>query len=105
MFVHCRSYLLCLLLCAALSAGATPSAAAVERTRTVEAHSPLQLALHGPGIKQRQASSAAEAAKIAKRRYGGKILKVTAVRSENGVRYLVKILLDNGRVKTVVISG
>lgn len=59
----------------------------------------------GFAVKQQGASSAAEAARIAKQRYGGKILKVEAVRSGDGVRYRVKILLDNGRVKTVIIAG
>lgn len=56
-------------------------------------------------VKQQRASNAAEAARIAKQRYGGKILKVDAVRTGDGVLYRVKILLDNGRVKTVTIAG
>lgn len=62
-----------------------------------------QLASLGIHLRQSKASSAAEAAAIAKRRYGGKILKVEAITTGEGVRYRVKILLDDGRVKTVII--
>ncbi|MCW8195310.1 hypothetical protein F6455_10980 [Proteobacteria bacterium 005FR1] len=71
----------------------------------------LQVVAGGPklapafAVKQQRASSAAEAARIAKQRYGGKILKVDAVRTGDGVLYRVKILMDNGRVKTVTIAG
>jgi hypothetical protein len=71
---------------------------------TPTASSP-RLAMQGFSAKQQRASSAAEAARIAKQRYGGKILKVDAIRTEDGVKYRVKILLDNGRVKTVIIGG
>src|SRR5690606_28473197 len=52
-------------------------------------------------VRQSKASSAAEAAAIAKQRYGGKVLKVEAINSADGVRYRVKLLLNDGRVKTV----
>jgi len=55
--------------------------------------------------KQAQASSAAEAAQIAKQRHGGKVLSVDTKKTSNGVVYRVKLLLDNGRVKTVTVSG
>ncbi len=55
--------------------------------------------------KQTKASSAAEAAQIAKQRHGGKVLSVDTVKTANGVNYRVKLLLDNGRVKTVTING
>lgn len=56
-------------------------------------------------VYQSKASSAAEAARIAKQRYGGKILSVSEQKTDSGKRYRVKLLLDNGRVKTVVIQG
>lgn len=61
--------------------------------------------LTGPHAKQARAASAAEAARIAKRRHGGKILKVVTVRDAQGVRYRIKILKDDGRVITVIIRG
>lgn len=61
--------------------------------------------LAGTKAKQARPANAAEAARIAKRRHGGKILKVVTVRTEEGVRYRIKILKDNGRVITVVIRG
>ncbi|MGI1679138.1 MAG: hypothetical protein K6L75_10425 [Cellvibrionaceae bacterium] len=55
--------------------------------------------------KQGKASSAAEAAQIAKQRHGGKVLSVSKKKSGDGIIYRVKLLLENGRVKTVTISG
>lgn len=81
---------------------ATP---AISWAQAVEVQAHQQLALLGPRAKQQQASSAAEAAKIAKRRYGGKILKVDTVKTGDGIRYRVKLLQESGRVKTVVIKG
>ncbi|UTA46490.1 hypothetical protein L1F30_09915 [Simiduia sp. 21SJ11W-1] len=49
------------------------------------------------------ASSSAEAARIAQARYGGKVLKVK--REQDGRRYKVRLLLDDGRVKDVVVKG
>lgn len=62
-----------------------------------------QLAAQGIQRRQSKASSAAEAAAIAKQRYGGKVLKVEAINTGDGVRYRVKLLLNDGRVKTVII--
>ncbi|MEX1032258.1 MAG: PepSY domain-containing protein [Cellvibrionaceae bacterium] len=73
--------------------------------QAVQWQSYQQVALTGVQLKQNKASSAAEAARIAQRRYGGKILKVETERTDDGVRYRVKILQDDGRVRTVVISG
>lgn len=49
------------------------------------------------------ANSSAEAARIAQSRYGGKVLKVK--REKDGRRYKVRLLLDDGRVKEVVVKG
>ncbi|WP_096085422.1 hypothetical protein [Agaribacterium haliotis] len=50
--------------------------------------------------------SKAEAAAEAKAKYGGKVLNVKATGSSNGKNhYQVKLLLKNGKVKTVTISG
>ena len=47
-----------------------------------------------------------EAASRAQAQYGGKVLSVKKVGSSNGQsHYQVKLLLDDGRVKTVTISG
>lgn len=63
--------------------------------------------LFSPNIlsKQSKASSAAEAANIARRQHGGKVLSVDTKKSGKNVVYRVKILLDSGRVKTVTIPG
>ncbi len=55
--------------------------------------------------KQSKASNAAEAAKIAKQSHGGKVLSVNTRKTKKGIVYRVKLLLDNGRVKTVTING
>lgn len=50
--------------------------------------------------------SKGDAAKQAKSQYGGKVLSVEKVPSKNGKSaYRVKLLLDKGRIKTVVIRG
>lgn len=56
-------------------------------------------------LKQGRASSESEAARIAQQRYGGKVLSVQSRRTDNGVVYRVKLLLEDGRVKTVTIRG
>lgn len=99
--LKCRPLFFSLLL-SGLFAAAAPTAA----FSPVPPPENLQVALlTGPKAKQARAANAAEAARIAKRRHGGKILKVVTVQTEEGVRYRVKILKDNGRVITVVIRG
>ena len=52
------------------------------------------------------AMSKSEAASKAKRTYSGKVLSVDLVGSKNGKdTYRVKLLLPDGRVKTVTVSG
>jgi len=83
------------------------SQASNARVVDVSPQSQYSLAFQGrqPLLKQGGASSAAEAAQIAKQRYGGKILSVSEKKTETGTNYYVKLLLDDGRVKTVVIKG
>ena len=50
-------------------------------------------------VSQRQAAS------MARKRHGGKVLDVKTIRSEGRVVYRVKLLLDSGRVKVVTING
>ncbi len=45
--------------------------------------------------------SKAEAAALAQQRYGGEVLKV----SRNGNNYQVRLLLPNGRVRSVTVDG
>ena len=52
---------------------------------------------------QGAAGSASEAAQMAQARYGGKVLKVK--QEQDGRRYKVRLLLDDGRVKEVTIKG
>ncbi len=47
-------------------------------------------------------SAAAEAARSA---YGGKVLKIEEVKKGNKTLYRVRLLLDDGRVKTVTVDG
>lgn len=49
------------------------------------------------------ASSSGEAAQIAQARYGGQVLKVT--QEQDGRRYRVRLLMDDGRIKEVSIKG
>ncbi len=49
--------------------------------------------------------TAAEAARIAKARHGGKVLGVNRQETDSGVVFKVRLLQDNGRVKTVTIRG
>jgi Peptidase propeptide and YPEB domain len=49
--------------------------------------------------------SASEAGNIAKQRYGGKVLKITPVRSDGGTHYEVRLLLDSGKVINVTVDG
>ncbi|WP_460238541.1 PepSY domain-containing protein [Aurantivibrio plasticivorans] len=55
--------------------------------------------------KRQAASNAADAAKIAQARHGGKVVKVSRVETNRGVQYKVKLLLKDGRVKTVTVNG
>lgn len=50
--------------------------------------------------------SASQAASKARGMHGGKVLSVSKVASKNGRNtYKVKLLLKDGRVKTVTVSG
>lgn len=79
--------LACLLLLLACSASAQPPSPAAGDT--------LVLAQSGGEI------SKGEAAAIAQRKHGGKVLNV----SRQGSVYRVKLLLDSGRVKIVTVSA
>lgn len=61
----------------------------------VHAAEPLQLAQGGGEL------SKSEAAAIAQRKHGGKVLNV----SRSGSVYRVKLLLDSGRVKIVTVPA
>ncbi|MBB3168662.1 PepSY domain-containing protein [Simiduia aestuariiviva] len=68
-------------------------------SQSVEAQSAVLLYAQADHV----AGSSAEAARLAQARYGGKVLKVK--RDKDGRRYKVRLLLDDGRVKDVVIKG
>lgn len=100
----CRTSLCALLSVVMLLVLAMPSFAALEtQSRNIERHENKSGWFFAP--KQSGASSAGEAAQIAKSQYGGKVLKVSTHKTENGVQYRVRLLLDNGRIKIVVIAG
>ncbi|GAB1265715.1 hypothetical protein NBRC116493_02150 [Aurantivibrio infirmus] len=65
----------------------------------------IQLAQLSIKQKQKKTISKAEAAEIAQKRHGGKVLSVDTKKTESGVQYRVKLLLDNGRIRTVTIKG
>lgn len=73
---------------------ALPASTELTDFSETEDHAPLLLLAQA-------ASSKAEAAQIAKSRYGGKVLSVR--KSGNG--WQVKLLLDDGRVKMVFVEG
>lgn len=54
-----------------------------------------------PQSEQGQSISPGEAAKIAKKRYGGKVLKI----KRDGNKYRIKLLLPSGKVKNVYIDA
>lgn len=41
----------------------------------------------------------------AKAKYGGKVLSATEIRSKGPLVYKIKLLLPNGRIKTVFVDG
>lgn len=45
------------------------------------------------------------AIKKAKAKYGGKVLSAKEIRSKGPLVYKIKVLLKNGRVKTVFVDG
>lgn len=49
--------------------------------------------------------SASQAGNLAKRKHGGKVLKITPVKSSSGTNYQVKLLLDSGKVIVVTVDG
>lgn len=49
--------------------------------------------------------SAAQAGNLAKSKYGGKVLKITPVKSDDGTNYVVRLLLDDGKVINVTVDG
>jgi len=65
----------------------------------------LQIAQLTTEAKQKKTINKATAAKIAQKRHGGKVLSVETKKSKSGIQYRVKILLDNGRIRTVTIKG
>ena len=52
-----------------------------------------------------QKVSKRQAASIARKKYGGKVLNVKTIHSEGRIVYRVKLLLDAGRVKVVTVKG
>ncbi|MGQ9425062.1 PepSY domain-containing protein [Gilvimarinus sp. F26214L] len=52
-----------------------------------------------------RAGSVAEAAKIAKRRHDGKILKVQTLKTDQGLVYRVRILQPDGTITTIAVRG
>ena len=56
-------------------------------------------------LAQKKTISASEAAKKAQSQHGGKVLSVEQKKTDDGVVYYIKLLLDSGRVKTVTIRG
>lgn len=65
----------------------------------------IQLAQLTTNTKQKKTISKAKAAEIAQKRHGGKVLSVETKKNQSGIQYRVKILLDNGRIRTVTING
>ena len=60
----------------------------------------------GRGSNQQQAElSAAQAARLVKQRYGGKIIKVQARNSSQGKVYRVQLLQDSGRMRNVRVDA
>ena len=55
--------------------------------------------------KNSSAISAQQAARIVKRKYGGKVLKVNASGSKSNPSYRVKLLKDNGHVISVNVDA
>lgn len=55
--------------------------------------------------KANRAASAAEAADIARQRYGGEVLKVQTLGEGKSRKYKVRLLTDDGRVREVMIKG
>ncbi len=55
----------------------------------------------GRGVLAAQNGGAEQAARSAKRRYGGKVLSVQRVDAENGTTYYEVKLLSNGTVRVV----
>lgn len=51
------------------------------------------------------AKNKAEAAKIAENKHGGKVLKVSSFKKKDKTFFKVKLVLDDGRVKTTEITG
>jgi uncharacterized membrane protein YkoI len=49
-------------------------------------------------------SDKAMAAEIAKRKYSGKVLKVDEVKKNGATLYLVRLILDDGRVKILTVD-
>lgn len=75
----------------------------------VDVSLPVQAAAGAPikyaKEKQQGAGSAAEAADIARQRYGGEVLKVQTLGEGKNRRYRVRLLTDDGRVREVTIKG
>jgi uncharacterized membrane protein YkoI len=59
--------------------------------------------IHFAKKEQAGADSAGEAAQMAQAKYGGQVLKVK--QEQDGRRYKVRLLLDDGRIKEVTIKG
>jgi uncharacterized membrane protein YkoI len=51
------------------------------------------------------ASSQSEAAQVAQKNYGGKVLKVEFLADKNPAEYRVKLLTNNGSVQIVTINA
>ena len=49
--------------------------------------------------------SAAQAAKKAQQQYGGQVLDIKQVRSNNSTAYRIKLLQPSGRVKVLIMSA
>ncbi|TGD74832.1 hypothetical protein E4634_06445 [Mangrovimicrobium sediminis] len=92
-------------LCTCLSIGAFPapgkgSQGRDERHNAAQGKEQARPSSNSQGSDQRQHLSPREAAEIARSRYGGRVLKVTA----DGKGYRVRLLRDDGRVLTVSVG-
>ena len=82
-------------------AQASPASSALSQVSTAS-HQHILAAQLKKGGKQ---ISEAQAASIARRAVGGKVLKVQARKGKSGTAYRVKLLLPSGKVKQVTVSA